>query len=280
MQIPELHIKPHVSAGIKNMARLGHIAKGIVYCLAGTLTAMAAFGLGGEKTDQKDVFVFVRDQPFGKVLLLLITAGLACFVVWRVAQAIKDPGHRHDKTSPKRIGARLGYAWSGLIYTGFAVAAAKIALGNGHETDSGGIGSNSQDSVVAGLHKMPFGLFVLYAIALGLAVFGLFQIYRAVSGSFMKNIKQTSVAPVKQTFYKRAGQLGYMARGIVFIVVGFLFYRAVSARRSVKTADTEGVYNFLETIPFGSWLLGLVAIGLVAYGIFMFVRAKYYAVPV
>ena len=95
----------------------------------------------------------------------------------------------------------------------------------------------------------------------------------------MKKIKQSEIEHSKQKIYERAGRMGYAARGVTLLLMGYLFYQAVSSAQSTKQADTEGAFTFMESIPFGNWLLGFVALGLIGYGIFMFVKARYAALP-
>ncbi|HEY0092608.1 MAG TPA: DUF1206 domain-containing protein, partial [Flavobacterium sp.] len=56
---------------IKHIAQAGFVSKGIVYCLLGILTIMAALNIGnsGDNTDMSGVFGFVQRQTGGQIML-------------------------------------------------------------------------------------------------------------------------------------------------------------------------------------------------------------------
>ena len=99
---------------IENFARFGIVSKGVVYCLIGILTAMAAFGLQGKKAGKTDAFNLIYEQPFGKILLLIVACGLLGYVTWRFFQAFRDIDHKGNDAKAKVV--RIGYAISAVIY--------------------------------------------------------------------------------------------------------------------------------------------------------------------
>ncbi len=101
---------------METLARFGYVAKGFVYGEIGILALLAAFSLGGETTDTTGALHEIAAQPFGQILLALIAFGLVGYVIWRLIQAIKDPGDKG--TDAKGIFTRLGYILSGISYAG------------------------------------------------------------------------------------------------------------------------------------------------------------------
>jgi hypothetical protein len=73
----------------------------------------------------------------------------------------------------------------------------------------------------------------------------------------------------------RAGKVGYISRGVVWLVIAFLFLRAAFYAVASKAGDTAEAFRFIESSPLGSPLLGLLGLGLIAYGVFNFIRARY-----
>ncbi len=254
---------------VERFARFGLAAKGVVYCLVGALAFMAAFELGGSQQDtgKTGVFQFILDQPFGNVLLAVVAAGMLCYALWRFIQAIKDTEGRGSDA--KGIGKRIGYAFSGLVYAALAVYAFRLLSG------SGGSGSDSRQQVAGTLLDQPFGQFLLGAVAVGVIAVGIYQIYRAVSGRYRKNVQSMNLRPEIEKMLIRAGKLGYIARGIVWMIIGYLFLKAATEARSSEAGGSSKAFQFLEEGTYGSYLLGAVALGLICYGIFMFVRARY-----
>src|SRR5437773_12098079 len=75
----------------KDLARFGYAAKGVVYLVAGALSARAAFGLGGATTDRRGALLAILSKPFGHLMLVLIGTGLIGYVLLRLVQAFMDP---------------------------------------------------------------------------------------------------------------------------------------------------------------------------------------------
>ncbi|APU69935.1 MAG: DUF1206 domain-containing protein [Bacteroidota bacterium] len=253
-----------MNSKIKKMARAGYVAKGVVYGVTGLLTFMAAFNMGGTKTGQKGVFKFLEDQPFGNAILILMAIGLVCYSGWRFYQSIKDPENigSHDKGKIKRI----GFFISGLIYLGYAVYAI-ITLIN-----AGSSGGGKTFSFLSG----NFGIFVFAVIGLSLVGVCIFQIKKATSGKFLQKFNYKSITEEKRRkVIKNTGYLGIISRAVIFGVMAFVFLRAAYRSNTNDIKTTADAFSFLQDSAYGAWLMGLVAAGLVLYGIFMFMTAKY-----
>jgi len=255
---------------VERFARLGLIAKGVVYSLIGMLAFMAAFELGGtseENTDQKGVFRFILEQPMGKVLLGIIGVGLVFYAIWRFIQALRDSENKGKDA--KGIGRRIGYLFSGLVYGGFAIYAFKLVLGEPTKE------SDSRQTLARELLAQPFGQWLVGAVAVGMAIAGIYQIWRGFSGKYRKEVQHSVVNNEYEDLMIRAGKFGYMARGIVWVLIGYLFMKAALEANPDEAGGTQSAFQFLEDAAYGSFLLGAVALGLLCYGVFMFMRARY-----
>jgi len=127
--------KEHVEEAVRTagpvltwLARLGFVAKGVVYTLVGGLALLAALDRGGDTTDQRGALRTILHQPFGRTMLAIAAIGLFGYTLWRLIQAIFDPEHvRHDA---KSFGGRVTHFVSGAAYGFLAVAAWRMILGN------------------------------------------------------------------------------------------------------------------------------------------------------
>jgi len=72
-----------------------------------------------------------------------------------------------------------------------------------------------------------------------------------------------------------AGRFGYVAKGIALVIVGGLFVAAAATADPEKAEGLDGALQSLTTVPYGKALLVVIAIGLFAYGVYSFGRAKY-----
>ncbi|UFH57797.1 DUF1206 domain-containing protein [Spirosoma sp. KNUC1025] len=257
---------------VKRFAQLGLAAKGVVYCLVGILAFMAAFEIGGSSErnlNKQGVFRFILAQPFGQILLALVAAGLVCYALWRLTQAFLD--NEHKGTDAKGIGRRLVYGFSGLVYGFLAYGSFRMILGS-----QGNQGrENSRQTLVRELLQKPFGQWLVGLIGLCIIGIGLYQIYRALLGKYLKNVQTSSIKTELKKMIIRSGKIGYIARGIVWGLIGYLFIKAALEANASKAGGSSSAFVFLEKASYGSYLLGAVALGLFCYGLFMFVRARY-----
>jgi hypothetical protein len=74
---------------------------------------------------------------------------------------------------------------------------------------------------------------------------------------------------------RRVGRFGLCARGVTFLVVGYFLVRAAVNVNAREARDIAGALRTLQQQPYGAWLLGVVALGLIAYGLLSFVDARY-----
>ena len=249
------------------MARTGLAAKGIIYLIIGILTFMAAINIGGQKSGKLKVLDFVEKQAFGNILLISIGLGLLCYAFWRIIQATKDPENIGNQK--KDLIKRLGYFISGFIYLGFAVLAFLSAIGS----FTGSSGSSSKKTSV---FASDFGLIALGIIGVVIIGIGIYQFTRIKKDKFEKKFSTKALSEEKRrkTIYNSA-YLGLAARGIIFLIIGFFAIKAAVSADPEKIKTTTDVFSFLETSSYGSWLLGIVALGLIAYAIYTLMLAKY-----
>jgi hypothetical protein len=251
----------------KYLARFGYAAKGLVYLVAGALSARAAFGLGGTTTDSRGALLQILSEPFGKLMLVLIGAGLIGYVLLRLAQAFLDPEHKGSDT--KGIALRAGYLFSALVYAGLAWTAFRLASGSG-----GASGNQTQDWVTR-LFALPLGRWLVGIAGLWVLGGGLYQLYKAYSADFSEHFRWNQMSEAERTWSVRLGRAGLAARGIVQGLIGLFLIQAALLFDPGKVQGTTGALQTLAPPPFGLWTVGVVAIGLAAYGIYMLAAARY-----
>lgn len=254
---------------METLARFGYVAKGFVYGAIGILALLAAFSNGGETTGTTGALHAIARQPFGQALLALISLGLVGYVIWRLIQAIKDPEHKG--TDAKGLFARLGYLMSGLAYIGVAANAALLAFGS---SKSGGGGSSKQDWT-ATVMQQPFGRW-LVALAGALAIgIGFYRIYRAYKTKFRKKLNLNELDSQHENWLVNISRFGIAARGVVFIMLGFFVLQAAKNYDPSKVKGLDGALLTLAQQPYGKALLGLMALGLIAYAVYLLLQARY-----
>ena len=254
---------------IKTMARTGFVAKGVVYGIIGILTFKAAFDMGGQKAGQIQVLEWLEKQTFGNILLVLMALGLLCYAAWRFVQAVKDPEHIGDDKKGKA--KRTGFFFSGLLYLGLAVLAALKAFGSS-KGSSGSSGSAQQSSFLAS----ETGLWVLGIVGAGIIIAGIFQFVKAYKNDYYKKLGLAALDDKKKReSVKKTAEFGLSARGVILLIIGFFAVKAAINSNPSEIKTTQEAFAFIQESAYGPWLMGLVAAGLIAYAIYMFLMAKY-----
>ncbi|HSM82935.1 MAG TPA: DUF1206 domain-containing protein [Nodosilinea sp.] len=252
---------------IERMARFGYAAKGMVYMLVGLLAFLAAFNWGGQATSSEGALITLAAQPFGKVLLLLVGVGLLGYVLWQFVQVVFDP--EHSDSGLKALGHRVAFAMTGAVYGSLALFALRLVF----DRPTGD--SDSSDQQTATLLAQPFGQWLVAAVGAAFVAYGFFYFYRAYSTKFRRYLKLAEMSDREQRWSLRIGRFGLVAKGVVAVIIGYFFIQAALAADPSQSKNTEGALQTIQQQPYGAWLMGLVALGLIAYGIHMGVQARY-----
>lgn len=251
---------------IERLARIGYVAYGVVYVLVGALSVRAAFG-GGRTTGQEGAMRQVLLAPLGRVMLGMIAVGLLAYAAWRLFQGILDP--EDEGNDAKGIVKRAEHVLNGVFHASLAFSAGGLALGAG----SGG--GNSPDDWTTRLLAQPFGRWLVVIVGAGVVGAGLYQFYKAYGADFRDELESGEMSARESRWATRTGRLGYAARGVVFCMIGVFLVRAALETDPDRARGLGGALQTLAHGPFGAYILGAVALGLLAYGAFMFVMARY-----
>jgi hypothetical protein len=258
---------------IEKLARLGFLAKAILYMTIGALATAAALRLGGTPaTGSRGAMAHLLSAPFGEVLLVVIAIGLFGYAAWRLVEGIADP--EHHGTKPKGIAMRARSIGVGVIHIALAISALKLAAG---DLSAGNDGKQTQHWTAKAM-STPGGTIALWLLAGAFIAYGLYQLYNAWRAKLNKRLSLGSMSPRSQRLVIGASRFGIAARGIVFATIGALLARGVHHRdpreaRGIKTA-------MLELFNLGRWPFLFVATGLIAYGVYQLINARYRRIAV
>lgn len=252
------------SRPLRLLITVGLIAYGLVHLLIGWLALQIAFGTGGSgEADQQGALATLAGQPFGAVLLWVTAVGLVALVVWQGLEAAI--GHRDADDDRKRLFRRLGSAARAVVYAALAVAAIRTATGSG---SSGG--DQKQEGLTAQLLGMGFGRFLVAAVGVAVLVVAGRQIWKGATKKFTRDLAG-GVAP----WVVRLGQVGFVAKGVALAVVGGLFVWAAVTYDPAKAGGMDDALRTVHDAPFGPVLLAVLALGVVAFGVYCFVWSRH-----
>ena len=256
------------SRGFEWLARAGFIARALIYGIIGVLAIKLAVGSGGANASQQGALKTIAHQPFGKVLLILVAIGLAGYSLWRLIHALLGHGPEDSDSGLDRIAA-LG---SGIVYALLCAIAVEILLGSGSSSTSGSGGAHKTTAGVLGWTGGTWLVGIAGVVLIGV---GLYQGYRGISRDFLKDSKTEEMTPRVREAIEWIGSFGHLARAVVFGLVGVFLIKAAIDYNPNKAVGVDGALAKLAHASYGPFLLGLVAAGLIAFGLYSLSDARY-----
>jgi hypothetical protein len=258
--------KRSAAAWVTPVARIGFASIAVVYMTIGFLALLLAVGKGGRAIDQRGAIDTLEGLPGGKALLAIIALGMAGYAVWRLLQGTMDLEEKGKDA--KGMAIRIGYIASGVAYASLAIYPMKGVLGRASQGDS-------QKGFSAWLLSNDSGALILGAIGAAVIVWGIWHFVKAHKEKFMKHVKTGQMSANEQSWMRRVGKLGLSARGVVLITLGVLAINAARHHDANEVQGFDGALRELAAQPYGSYILGLVALGLIAYGLYWAFNVRY-----
>jgi hypothetical protein len=251
------------------LARTGLVAKGASYALVGALAIKLALGDGGTATSRQGALAQLAQHSFGKYVLIALAAGFAAYALWRFIQAYAERVDEQDGKA-KVWGKRAGYIGRGLIYAGLTYSTVRILTGSGASQSQNAKAHHSTALVLS----WPGGTWLVGIAGAVLVGAALWNLYRGITRKFEDKWRMSGLSPAVRKWGSRAGMVGHVARFVVFGLIGVFLVKAAVDYNPKDAIGLDGALQKLAHASYGSWLLGLTAAGLIAYGIFCFVEAR------
>lgn len=252
---------------VETLARLGYASIAAVYAIVGIITLGAAFGSGGTRqASSRGAFDVILRQPFGQALLVLVAIGMLGYSAWRYVSALRDTENRGSDA--KGLAVRGASFFRGLFYTALAVEAFRMLAG----TRSSG-GNQTAQHWAARLMEKPFGRWLILAAGLGVIGAGLYQLWRAWKSKLGKKLH---IEHVSESFRRKVvavSRFGIAARAAVFLLIGASIVMAAWKHRASEAANTQEALRQVGSAS--HWLLAVIAVGFIAYGVYQLLNARY-----
>jgi hypothetical protein len=254
---------------MEGLTRVGYGARGLIYITMGLLAVGIALQRGGAPADQQGAIAAISRQPAGLILLWVVLVGLISYSLWGVIRAVLDPLRKgHDL---KGLLARGGFLFSAASYGLLILPTYGFITGAGQRAQAG----QTQQSL-ASIMAMPWGRWVVGAIGLAVIAGGLHQVYEGVNASFDRQFKTYAMSAKEIKWATQLGRFGTAARGLIFAVVGGLLCVAAYQSNSNQDIGVDAALAALLRQPYGAWLLAIVAVGLIAFGVYSMLTAVWF----
>lgn len=246
---------------------LGWAAKGVVYVALAWIVLQSAFGAAPEQSSTTGALQLIAQSAPGRIALMVLGVGLLAFAVGRILETtvLAEP----------QIGARdkAQAVVLALVYTSLAVTAFSIVgLAGGSGGGSGG-GSEQQGS--AFLLGLPAGRWLVGLLGLLVVAFGLYEVYLGVKQKFRGTLRSADMSPAMRSASTKIGIAAYVTKGLIFVLLGYFFLQSALSYDPSEAKGLDAALREVSQAAYGQVLLSLVALGLLAYGLFAFIEARY-----
>lgn len=257
--------KPDSKDAVDTAGRIGLVAYGVVHLLVAWLALQLAFGDAAGSASSSGAVQELAQQPMGGVSVWVVAVGMLLLALWRLEDGLL--GRRHEDSADRAKAAGVA-VFKAALYTTVGVSAVKVATGSG---SSGGDGS---DTMTATVMDLPGGQLLVGAVGLGIVAYAARLGWIAWSESFLEKIDGKDLGGSTGSAFRWLGRAGYAAKGVAIAVIGSLFVYAAATHEAKKSGGLDQALREILDQPFGPVLLTLVALGIGAYGLFAFARAK------
>lgn len=252
----------HTMAGL---ARFGLAARAFVYIVIGWLAVQIARGHGSHEANQRGALADIAQHSYGIALLWILGIGFAAYAIWRLSEAAFGTAAEGNKSGP-----RLQSLGRGIVYAGLCGATFSFLAGTSKQGQS-----QQQATLTARVMKHDFGRWLIGLVGLIVVVVGLGMIVEGARKKFEKQLRMRELTGPTRTLVLGLGMVGTIARGIVFAIAGVLVVEAAVTFNAGKSRGLDGALRSLADRPYGPWLLGLLAVGLIVFGLYGFAAARW-----
>ncbi len=248
---------------VKTTAIIGFISKGFIYLVIGLLTLLAALNMGGESSGTNQALKFLKRQPFGQVLLLVLGTGLLCYSFWMFVRCFKDPENIGNDKKGKLM--RFGIFITGLVYTFLAFLCFYHLFTYSPEGSSG---SRYIDLLGPSLISILF-----IGIGAILVIQAIILIVGVIKGGLLD---QFNLEGRKGSHIMRfVGKFGFISRAFIVGIIAYFFLRAGLYTGSHEIKGVQDAFSFLDQSQFGTVLMVFTSVGFISYGLFFIFLSRY-----
>jgi uncharacterized membrane protein YiaA len=257
------------STAIEAGARAGFGARGAIYVLVGALALQIALSGGGKQADRGGAIAEISEQPFGRILLWVLGIALVGMALWRLSEALFGSAGPDGNKPTKRATAAGRF-----LFYGF-VAYSVLSFAAGDSGSGGGSSDQQSQDITAKALGWPGGQWIVGIAGAVVACVGLWIAVRALLRKYHKHLKMSAMSRRLRRAVDFTGVFGGTARGIVFATAGGFAVAAAIEHRPDRSKGMDDTLRSFTDTPAGPWLLVVIALGLVAFGLFSWVNARY-----
>jgi hypothetical protein len=253
------------SPAVRGLARAGLVARGVIYLLIGLVAILVALGRSTQQADQQGALQLLAGKPYGLVALVLLGIGFAGYALWRLSEAV------FGVTGDGRgAGPRLKSLARAVIYAFFAFLTFEVIAGRASGTQT-----QKQQDITAKVMEHAGGRWLVGLAGLVVVICGLVLVVEGIKRKFMKYLQTAQMSPRTRRVVEILGEIGTVARGLVFALAGVLVIDAAVTHNVGQSGGIDKALLTLRDQPFGQFLLAVAALGLIVFGIYGLCEARW-----
>jgi hypothetical protein len=212
-------------------------------------------------------------MPAGRIGLALIAVGLLVHAAFRaVLMVAGEPYVKQGRWA--RVATHVRHGFAAVLYGGMAFTAARLAASRHGE--AGPDNDAETQHLSARLLAAPFGRPILIAIAVGIGIAALVQIVRAVGPNRAReHLRVQDMTERQRALMATLGRVAYVARAVVLAACSYFLVRGAIDRAPREARGPAGALRAVWELPHGGVWLAMVAAGLVAFGVYAVLEARW-----
>ncbi len=254
---------------MEGLTRLGYGVRGLIYFVIGLLALQLVIGQGGKLASPQAAIAAIGNQPAGRILLWVVLIGLISYALWGVVRAVLDPLHKGRDL--KGVMARIGFLVSALGYSILIPTTYSYITGS-----STGSSASQSHSIISTIMAMPWGRWAIGLIGVIVIVVGFYHIYQGIKANFDRQFQVYALTHDEAKLATNIARFGTASRGIVFAMIGGLIILAAYQANPNQPIGMDAALATLLKLPYGIWLLGIIAVGLIAFGFYSMLSAVWF----
>jgi uncharacterized protein DUF1206 len=189
------------------------------------------------------------------------------YAIWKLMLAIAGRGP--EGAGGTKLSDRISNLAGAVVYFGFCAIAVQVLFG--------GTGNQSakERHTAAGVLGWPGGPVLVGIAGVVMIAVSAYQIYSALRGDFAQENKTEQMSARERRTFLVLGRVGLTARAVVFVLVGYFLVRTAIDFKPSKGIGLDGTLAELHNQPYGTFLLAVVAAGLLIFAGFSLLEARY-----
>ena len=243
------------------LARIGLTARGIVYLVIGWLAVLV--GLGGRANiDQRGALTEILAQPYGAMMLVLLTIGFAAYALWRLSESAFGVTGQGKKAGPRLKSLARAVSYLAMAFTAWSLL-----------QEASGTQAGQQGAIAGTVMQRTGGRWLVGIIGVIVVTVGLVLVRTGWKTEFLRYFGKLSSRIRTPVVW--LGRTGTIARGVVFAVSGLLVVVAALTADPAKAGGVDQAFQTLLQQPFGPVLVVLLGAGLMVFGLYGLAEAAW-----